>query len=68
MLARPVMGTSFLVTQEVKLCCCFSRLSLSIYFLFSSVTEALFALSFSFLSELFFFARAKAALAYSCNE
>ena len=41
-----------------------------LWFLFSlsSVAEALFALSFSLLSERFFFVRAKAALAYSRNE
>ena len=41
----------------------FSRLILSLSFLCSSVSEALFALSFSFLSEHFFFIHAKAALA-----
>ena len=48
----------------------FSRLILSLSFLCSSVSEALFALSFSFLSErcLFVFVHAKAALAYSRNE
>ena len=46
----------------------FSSLILSLSFLCSSVSEALFALSFSFLSERFFpgfyFVHAKAALAY----
>ena len=48
----------------------FSRLILSLSFLCSSVSEALLALSFSFLSErlLSFFVHAKAALAYSRNE
>ena len=49
----------------------FSRLILSLSFLCSSVSEALFALSFSFLSErccCVFSVRAKAALAYSRNE
>ena len=41
----------------------FSHLILSISFLCSSITEALFALSFSFLSDCFFFVHAKAALA-----
>ena len=40
----------------------FSCLILSLSFLYSSVSEALFALSFSFLSERFFFVHAKAAL------
>ena len=35
---------------------------------FSTISEALFALSFSFLSECFFFVHAKAALAHSLNE
>ena len=38
------------------------------FFLCSSVSEALFALSFSFLCERFFFVHAKAALEYSRNE
>ena len=46
----------------------FSRLIVSLSFLCSSVSEALFALSFSFLSERFFFIDAKATLAYSRNE
>ena len=46
----------------------FSRLILSLSFHCSSVSEALFALSFSFLSERFFFVHAKAALVYSLNE
>ena len=52
----------------------FSRLILSLSFLYISVSEALFALSFSFLSERFccfsasFFVHAKAALAGSRNE
>ena len=49
----------------------FSRLIISLSFLCSSVSEALFAFSFSFLSEHsfgFFFVHAKAALAYSRNE
>ena len=46
----------------------FSCLILRLSFLCSSVSEALFALSFSFLSERFFFVHAKAALAYSPNE
>ena len=41
---------------------------LSLSFLCSSVSEALFALSFSFLSERFFFVHAKAALARSRNQ
>ena len=41
---------------------------LSLTFLCSSVSEALFALSFSFLSERFFFVHAKAALARSRNQ
>ena len=49
-------------------CSIFSRLILSLSLLCSSVYEALFALSFSFLSERcffsFFFVNAKAALAY----
>ena len=46
----------------------FSRLILSLSFLCSSVSEALFALSFSYLSEHFFFIYAKAALVYSRND
>ena len=46
----------------------FSRLILSLSFLCSTVYEALFALSFSFLSERFSSVHAKAALAYSQNE
>ena len=46
----------------------FSRLILSLSFLCSSVFEALFALSFSFLSECLFVVHAKAALVYSQNE
>ena len=52
----------------------FSHLILSLSFLCSSVSESLFALSFSFLSERllfffgFFFIYAKAAQAYSRNE
>ena len=45
----------------------FSRLFLSLSFFCSSVFKALFALSLLFLSECFFFVRAKAALAYSRN-
>ena len=45
----------------------FSRLFLSLCFLYSSVSEALFALCFPFLSERFFFVHAKAALAYCRN-
>ena len=55
---------SFLV---LLLALSFSRLILSLSILCSSVSEALFALSFSFLSERLFF-HAKAALAYSRNE
>ena len=56
---------SFLVLLSLSL----SSLVLSLSFLCSSVSEALFALSFSFLSEFFFFfgfyfVHAKAALAY----
>ena len=40
---------------------------LSLSVLSSSVSDALFALSFSFLSERFFFILAKAALAYTCS-
>ena len=43
----------------------FSRLILSLSFLCSSVYEALFDLSFSFLSERFSSVHAKAALAYN---
>ena len=47
----------------------FSRLILSLSFLCSSVSEALFALRFSFISErfflAFFFVHAKVAIAYS---
>ena len=46
----------------------FSHHILSLSFLCSSVSEALFALSFSFLSESLFYVHAKAALAYSRNE
>ena len=46
----------------------FSRLILSLSFLCYSVCDALFALSFSFLSERFFFVHAKSAVAYSRNE
>ena len=48
----------------------FSRLIVSLSFLCSSISEALFALSFSFLSEylLLLFVHANAALAYSRNE
>ena len=55
---------SFLV---LLLALSFSRLILSLSFLCSSVSEALFGLSFSFLSErlLLFFVHAKAALAYN---
>ena len=58
---------SFLV---LLLALSFSRLVLSISFLCSSVSEARFALCFSFLSEclLLFFVHAKAVLAYSRNE
>ena len=49
-------------------CSSFSHLILSLSFLCSSVYEALFALSFSFLSERFSSVHAKAALAYSRNE
>ena len=45
----------------------FSRPILSLPFLCSSVSEALFALSFPFLSEHFFFVHAKVTLAYSQN-
>ena len=41
---------------------------LSLSFLCSSVSEALFTLSFSFLSERFFFVHDKAALAWSRNQ
>ena len=41
---------------------------LSLSFLCSSVSEALFTLSFSFLSERFFFVHDKAALARSRNQ
>ena len=41
---------------------------LSLSFLCSSVSEALFTLSFSYLSELFFFVHDKAALALSRNQ
>ena len=53
---------SFLV---ILLALSFSHLILSLSFLCSAVSEALFALSFPFLSERFFFVHAKAALAYS---
>ena len=58
---------SFLV---LLLALSFSHLTLSLSFLFSSVSEALFPLSFSSLSErlLLFFIHAKADLAYSRNE
>ena len=59
---------SFLV---LLLALSFSRLILSLFFLCSSVSEALFALSVSFLSERYcfvFFVHVKAALAYSRNE
>ena len=46
----------------------FSHLILILSFLCSSVSEALFALSFSFLSECFSSIDAKAALEYSQNE
>ena len=46
----------------------YSHLILCLYFLCSSVTEALFALSFSFLCERFVFIHAKSALAYIRNE
>ena len=46
----------------------FSRLILSLSLLCSSVSDALFALSFSFISECFYFVHAKSALAYSQNE
>ena len=45
----------------------FSRLILSLSFLCSSVYVALFALSFSFLSERFSSVHAKAAIVYSRN-
>ena len=57
-----------LVFLDPLLALSFSRLILSLSFLCSSVSEALFALSFSFLSEHFsgfFLIHAKAALAYS---
>ena len=38
------------------------------FFLLSSVSEALFALNFPFLSKRFFFVHAKAALAHSRNQ
>ena len=46
----------------------FSCLIFSLSLICSSVSEALFALSFSFLSEHFFLVHAKAALVYSRNE
>ena len=46
----------------------FMRLILSLSFLCCSVSEALFALSYSFLGECCFYVHAKAALAYSRNE
>ena len=48
----------------------FSCLIVSLSFLFSSTSEALFALSFSFLSEhlMLLFVHAKAAPAFSRNE
>ena len=46
----------------------FSRLILSHSFLSSSVSDTLFGLSFSFLSECFFFVHAKTALAYTVVE
>ena len=57
----------FQLRLSVLLALSFSCLILSLSFLYSSVSEALFALNFSFLSELFF-VHAKAALAYSRNE
>ena len=58
---------SFLV---LLLALSFSRLIVSFSFLCSSISEALFTLGFSFLSErlMLFFVHAKAALAYSRNE
>ena len=55
---------------DLLLALSFSRLILSLYFLRSSVSEDLFSLSFSFLSErlLLFCNHAKAALVYSRNE
>ena len=59
---------SFCSCLVLLLALSFSCLILSLSFLCSSVTEALFALSFSFLSERFFFVHAKAALAeYGCH-
>ena len=46
----------------------FSGVILSFSFLCSSVSEALFTLSFSYLSERFFFVHDKAALARSRNQ
>ena len=46
----------------------FSRLILTLSFLCSSVSEAQFTLSFSYLSERFFFVHDKAALARSRNQ
>ena len=46
----------------------FSHLILNPQPFFSSISEALFALSFSFLSERFFFVHAKAALARTRNQ
>ena len=46
----------------------FSGVILNLSFLCSSVYEALFTLSFSFLSERFFFVHDKAALARSRNQ
>ena len=46
----------------------FSHLILNPQPFFSSISEALFALSFSFLSEHFFFVHAKAALARTRNQ
>ena len=63
------LSTPYFNLLRVSKCCfswfsifSFSRLILSLSFICSSVSEALFALSFSFLSECYLLVHAKAAL------
>ena len=63
-----VSDDSFFPSLVLLLALSFSRLILSLSILCSSVSEALFASSLSFLSELLFFVHAKAAQAYSRNK
>ena len=65
LLFNSLSSPHFNLLRVARRCFLFSRLILSISSFCSSVSETLFALSFSFLSECFFFVHAKGALAYS---